>query len=198
MNASRTQLPPGKIKIMQALSTLLKEKDFHSITTALIAKEAGVTEGLIYKYFKDKKALLYGVLEDHFSFFYEHVKRKLTPESTALEKLDVIIKITLKAYARNRVLSRIILLEVRNSPEFFDHPAYDMVKLYARSLIEIIKQGQEQGEIRREVNPTALFKVIAGAIEHGCLTEIIFNRELDSDSVAEQINDILFSGVKSK
>ena len=58
--------PPGRIKIMTSFSALMKEKDFHSITTAEIAKNADVTEGLIYKYFKDKKDLIYQVLNDHF------------------------------------------------------------------------------------------------------------------------------------
>ena len=50
--------PPGRIKIITSFSRLMREKDFHSITTAQIAKNAQVTEGLIYKYFKDKKDLL--------------------------------------------------------------------------------------------------------------------------------------------
>jgi TetR/AcrR family fatty acid metabolism transcriptional regulator len=63
--------PPGRIKIIKSFSRLMKEKDFHSITTAEIAGNAKVTEGLIYKYFKDKKDLLYQVLNDHFAEFLE-------------------------------------------------------------------------------------------------------------------------------
>ena len=47
--------PPGRIKIMQALKLLLERKEFSAVTTAEIAKQAGVTEALIYKYFKDKR-----------------------------------------------------------------------------------------------------------------------------------------------
>ena len=45
--------PPGKIKIAGALQTLLKEKDFNSITSAEIAKTSGVNQALIYRYYKD-------------------------------------------------------------------------------------------------------------------------------------------------
>ena len=44
--------PPGRIKIVQALISLLEQKEFNAVTTAEIAKKAGVTEALIYKYFK--------------------------------------------------------------------------------------------------------------------------------------------------
>ena len=54
--------PPGRIKIADALRGLLEQKEFNAITTAEIARSAGVTEALIYKYFKDKRDLLHQVL----------------------------------------------------------------------------------------------------------------------------------------
>ncbi|MFP4453651.1 MAG: helix-turn-helix domain-containing protein, partial [Desulfobacterales bacterium] len=53
------QVPPGQIKIENALRTLLVQKDFNSITTAEIARTSGVNEALIYRYFKDKRGLLH-------------------------------------------------------------------------------------------------------------------------------------------
>ena len=50
-NFKNRPLPPGRIKIAQSLKSLLVEKEFSAITTAEIAKNAGVTEALIYKYF---------------------------------------------------------------------------------------------------------------------------------------------------
>ncbi|MBE9545213.1 MAG: TetR/AcrR family transcriptional regulator, partial [Proteobacteria bacterium] len=64
-NLKEKPLPPGRIKIAQALKYLLEEKEFSAITTAEIAKNAGVTEALIYKYFKDKRDLLHQVLSEY-------------------------------------------------------------------------------------------------------------------------------------
>ena len=52
MENRKKALPPGRIKIENALLALLEKKDFNAITTAEIAQKAGVTEPLIYKYFK--------------------------------------------------------------------------------------------------------------------------------------------------
>ena len=57
--------PPGRLEIVASLKTLLAEKDFGAITTAEIAKTAGVTEALIYKYFKDKRDLLHQILSEY-------------------------------------------------------------------------------------------------------------------------------------
>ncbi|MBF0203994.1 MAG: TetR/AcrR family transcriptional regulator [Desulfamplus sp.] len=188
--------PPGRTKIMNSLSELIREKDFHSITTAEIASTAGVTEGLIYKYFKDKKDLLYQVLNEHFQTFHDQIVLKIESRKSSIEKLSIIIRTTLKSYAANRVFAKILLLEVRNSPNYFESDAYDMVKIYSRTILEIIHQGIAVGEIREETNPHALRQVILGSIEHACLGEVIFGKTIDTDQVSEHICNIIFRGVQ--
>lgn len=181
---------------MKALVTLLKNKDFHSITTAGIAAQAGVTEGLIYKYFKDKKDLLYEVLKDHFNLFQEQIEQNLKGETSSLDKLCLIIKNTIESYTGNRVFARILLLEVRSSPDYFNCAAYDMVKVYAGTILDIILQGQARGEINRDIDPYVFRQVILGSIEHACLREVLFGSEIDSNNVSERICRILFKGVQ--
>ncbi len=195
-NTVKKRCPPGRIKIMKALTILLEKKDFHSITTAGIAAQAGVTEGLIYKYFKDKKGLLYEVLKDHFASFLTGIEQSLKTEDSSLKKLSIIIENTIESYAGNRVFARILLLEVRNSPDYFDCAAYGLVKIYAATILEIIRQGQARGEIDTDVDPHVFRQVILGAIEHACLGEVLFGSSMDTKQVSERISRILFKGVQ--
>ncbi|MCP4116715.1 MAG: TetR/AcrR family transcriptional regulator [Desulfobacteraceae bacterium] len=188
--------PPGRVKIMNALAELMKKKDFHSITTSGIAAEAGVTEGLIYKYFRDKKDLLYQVLKQHFEAFQEKIVETVQGESSSLDKLALVIRCTIESYAANRVFARILLLEVRSSPDYFKCAAYDMVKRYAGTILDIIRQGQTDGEISRDVDPYVFRQVILGSIEHACLREVIFDSKIDTDLVSERVSRILFKGVQ--
>jgi len=189
--------PPGRIKIMKSFSGLMAQKDFHSITTAEIARNARVTEGLIYKYFKDKKDLLYQVLNEHFFEFQAKIENRVANENTCIEKLEVIIFSSLESYADNRIFSKILLLEVRNSPDFFESCAYGMVRRYSRTILDIIETGIESGELKPETDAVILRKVILGAIEHACLGEIIFGKELEIDEVSSGIATIVFNGVKA-
>lgn len=197
MHSKKKASPPGRTKIMISLSTLMITKDFHSITTAEIARNAGVTEGLIYKYFKDKKDLLYQVLNNHFQTFYNHVIQKIEPRQSSIEKLSVIIRTTIKCYAENRVFAKILLLEVRNSQKYFSSEAYDMVKIYSATILDIIRQGIKNAEIKREVDPYALRQVILGSIEHACLTNLIFDKKINTESITKHICNIIFNGVRT-
>ena len=45
--------PPGNIKVADALKTLLKEKNYNSITSTEIPNTSRIKEALIYRYNKD-------------------------------------------------------------------------------------------------------------------------------------------------
>ncbi len=57
------KMPVGKKKVLQTSLTLFANNGFHATTTAKIAKQAGVSEGTIYKYFKSKDDLLTSLLQ---------------------------------------------------------------------------------------------------------------------------------------
>lgn len=196
--APRKPWPPGRIKIMKALATLLKEKDFHSITTAQIAAQAGVTEGLIYKYFKDKRDLLYEVLNDHFESFLVGIDKGLRNERSSLKKLSIVIRTTIESYAANRVFARILLIEVRNNPDYFKCDAYGLVRIYAGTILGIILNGQANGEIDGDADPYVFRQIILGAIEHACLGQVLFCSTMNTQKVSDEICRILFKGVQSR
>jgi len=189
--------PPGRIKIVRALTQLLLQKDFNSITTAEIAKTAGVTEGLIYKYFSDKRDLLYKVLLELFELFLEKMKKDLSGTQGALNKLRTIIGFSLYWYDRQKVFTRMLLIEVRNSPDFFESDAYrKCVREYSQIIMDIIHEGVQNGEIQKNIKPAVIRQVIQGSIEHACLPGIIFDRRISPESVADDLCRIIFMGIR--
>jgi AcrR family transcriptional regulator len=189
------QHPPGKTKIMAALRLLLEEKEFVSITTAEIAKTAGVTEALIYKYFQDKRDLLHQVLAEYLSFFISQAETDVRGTKGALNQLRKLIYSHISMYAYNRVFARILLLEVRNYPDYFSSDAYRMVKRYTSFLLALIEKGSEEGSIRSDIHATAIRQTILGAIEHACLAGTIFSRAIDPDRVSDEVCQIIFRGI---
>ena len=77
---------------MEALKVLLEQKEFTSITTSELAATAGVTEGLIYKYFKDKRDVLHAVLSDYVDLFLTPLETELRDTEGILNKLCKLIR----------------------------------------------------------------------------------------------------------
>ena len=69
----------------------MEKKEFSAITTSQIAKTAGVTEALIYKYFKDKRDLLHEVLREYLEPFVAQMKSEIKDISGAKNKLKKLI-----------------------------------------------------------------------------------------------------------
>ena len=190
--------PPGRIKIADALRALLESKDFSAITTAEIAKQAGVTEALIYKYFKDKRDLLHQVLAEYIERYHTQVRMDLKGIKGALNKLRKLIWTHINVYSTNRVFAKILLLEVRNYPEYFKSETYHLVKIYSDVVLEIIEEGIASGEIRKDLPSKLIRQGILGTIEQVCMTGIVFEREISPDDLTENICELVFGGIAVK
>jgi AcrR family transcriptional regulator len=190
--------PPGRIKIADALRALLASRDFSAITTAEIAKHAGVTEALIYKYFKDKRDLLHQVLAEYIQRYHSQVQMDLKGIKGALNKLRKLIWTHINVYSTNRVFAKILLLEVRNYPDYYKSETYNLVKIYSDVVLEIIEEGIASGEIRDDLPPKLMRQGILGSIEQVCMTGIVFDREISPDDLTEDICELVFGGISAK
>ncbi|MCK5783153.1 MAG: TetR/AcrR family transcriptional regulator [Desulfobacterales bacterium] len=191
-------LPPSRQKIANALKLLLKEKDFSSITTAEISRVAGVNEALIYRHFKDKRGLLHAVLSEYLDEFVSNLIIDLKGIKGAINKIRKFIWATIHYYDADRVFSKILLLEVRNFPGYFESETYQIIKYYADFLMKIIQEGIESGEIRNDIIPSNIRQFILGSIEHYCLPALIYNHKIDCDALADNLCEILFVGIIKK
>lgn len=190
--------PPGRIKIVEALKTLLAQKEFTAITTSEIARTAGVTEALIYKYFTDKRDLLHQLLAEYLDFFVSRAETDVKGIKGALNKLRKAIWSHINMYAANRVFSRILLLEVRNFPDYFNSDAYQMVRRYTSFIVSIVEEGIAEGSIRGDIPVPVIRQVVLGGIEHVCLPKVIFNREINTDELADQLCEVIFKGIVAR
>ncbi|MGC8660283.1 MAG: TetR/AcrR family transcriptional regulator [Desulfomonilaceae bacterium] len=189
---------PGKTKIMAALRSLLEEKEFISVTTAEIAKTAGVTEALIYKYFSDKRDLLHQVLAEYLGVMIVRAEMDVRGIKGALHQLRKLIWSHVNMYADNRVFARILLIEVRNHPDYFESDAYKMVKYYTNFLLSLIQKGVDEGSIRNDIPTSIIRQTILGSIEHACLPAVIFSHPIQTDEISDQLCEIIFTGIATR
>jgi len=191
-------LPPGRIKIVLALKSLLGQKEFSAITTAEIAKTAGVTEALIYKYFKDKRDLLHQLLSEYLEQYRDQLIQALKGINGAFNRLRKLIWYHINVYATNRVFARILLIEVRNYPDYYKSETYRRVKEYSDVVLQVIEEGVQNAEIRSDLPPKLIRYGILGSIEQVCLSGIIFGKPINPDELTEQLCEFIFKGIKKE
>ena len=161
--------PAGYVKIMEALKTLLAEKGFQDITWGEIARTAGVSEALIYQYFKTRQGLLYSVLAEYLINYKASIWKGLDEAQGALNKVWAMTAGLLNLYNDNRVFARILLLEVRNFDGYFESEAYALIQTFSRRLLTTLENGVASGEIRADISPASMRQVLLGGVEHAIL-----------------------------
>jgi AcrR family transcriptional regulator len=187
--------PPGYAKIVEALKKLLTEKEFSSITWAAIAKTAGVNEALIYKYFGDRRNLLYQVLREYLEKYIERAEEDIKGATGAVNKLEKLILCHFSAYREARVFARILLLEVRNYPDYFESQTYELVRRYANQILTVIEEGMHCGEIRNDISARYLRQVILGGIEHLCMPAIVYGHDFSPEVLTAELCRVILRGI---
>jgi AcrR family transcriptional regulator len=197
-SADETHQPPGRVKIVKALKELLAEKEFSAVTTAEIARNAGVTEALIYKYFRDKRDLLHQILADYLKTFGVVLETDLKGIRGALNQLRKLIWSHINVYTNNRVFAKVLLIEVRNYRDYYRSDTYELVKIYSNTVLSVIEKGVRDGEIRSDIPAKMMRQTILGSIEHVCLSGIVFEREMNPEEITDHLCEILFDGIRAR
>jgi len=100
-----------KERIIRAAYELFSENGYYSTVTSDIAKRAGVSTGIVYGYFSDKRDILFYVLKIHVRETAEPVMNALNsaPKGITLpELLDKIVSVTETMHRKNPNLHNIL------------------------------------------------------------------------------------------
>lgn len=154
--------------LLKAASDLLMEVGFEGMTTAQIAKRAGVAEGTIYRHFSSKEALVEAVFHHGWSFLNDYMEAHLPPRSEPQARLDAIFPVTLEALRTPEMKECHGLAQAEHlyyaSKKTDPFALPDGLRHYVERFAETIHLAQEAGAVRRTLDPqlTALF-LFAGA-----------------------------------
>lgn len=90
MVATRTELPlDRRLQILTAAMICFAKRGFHQTSMQNISEEAGISVGLIYRYFASKEAVISAITEEHKREIGELLDRaRLAP--TLLDSLEII------------------------------------------------------------------------------------------------------------
>ena len=93
-----------KRRIIDAGLKLISEKGYFATNTAEIAKEAGVSTGIVYQYFYDKKDILVHAVKLYFDKIFEPIEQNLKTIkdiSNMDDALKSLILASIEAHRRN-------------------------------------------------------------------------------------------------
>jgi AcrR family transcriptional regulator len=186
-------------QIIDAAMRVFSEKGFTKATNKDVAREAGITPGLIYYYFESKEKLLEAMIESRSPI---RLLTSLTPQVLALPPeafLRFIIRQILSIIEGENFIQliRVMLPEIVHNPEMTPTVAGFLQRVMG-FLTSYFESKMEAGELRRS-DASLTAQVFLGSIMGFVLRRHIIRDEqalqYTPEQIADAIVDTIFSGI---
>ncbi len=185
------------LKILSSAGAVFAERGFHKSTISQIAATAGVADGTLYLYFKNKDDILYQYISFKTESVFKKMNAAVAEGTTAEEKLRNLIRCHLAEFQNDAHMAIIFQSEVRYLREI-EHQIKDISKMYLDLLSDIIEQGQIEGIIRQDLFVGLAKRFILGAVEGVISTWVSAQGRYDLVSMADPLADLYMNGMTGK
>ena len=186
---------PKYKQIVDAAVIVIAENGYHQAQVSKIAKEAGVADGTIYLYFKNKEDILISVFREKMGIFAENVKEILDKEISATEKLYKMIDNHFSLLYNDRHLAIVTQLELRQSNKDLRSQINEVLKEYLTLLDSILKEGIDQGEFEKGIDIRLARQMVFGTIDETITSWVMNDQKYDLLKLAPEVHRLILKGM---
>ena len=151
--------------IISAAIKMISKKGLKKFTIAETAKEANVTESIIYSYFKGKQDLFFTIQEKLTIEVLEKLLDHLQGIIDPINKLSKMIWFHLHYYSEHREYARLIMFECRSNRAFYKHKVYNLIRKYSGVMLSILEAGVQENVFRADIDMRLLRDIIFGLLD---------------------------------
>ena len=146
----RTRLSPHdrRMQLLDCAQTIILERGLSSFTMEALAREAGVSNPLVYKYFATRLAILQELLVRETKRFNTQLQAQVTEAQDYQELITLVVSVNFEQFSNNN-----IVYILRDQPDVFEAIAVDdrkqsggMGRFLVQTLADQYKIDRKQAE----------------------------------------------------
>lgn len=188
--------------IFGAALKVIKQKGFHKARMSDIAKEAGISYGLVYHYFNNKEDLFDAILNRWWDGLFGLMKGISEGDNDVHKKLRQIIDYFLDTYQSEPELVNIFITEISRSTTNLTSYRLDHFKKSMSLTEEIIAEGQKKKLLRTDIKARYLTYMFLGAVETFLSTMVLVDQKIKGDTqkerIAQSILEVFLNGARNQ
>ena len=174
-------------QIIQAAMNLIASRGLKGLSMAALANRIGLVPSAIYRHFKSKNDILDMILNFIQERLLTNVRIACKETSEPMERLQRILRRHVETLRENRAIPRIIFTE----DVFSGNPkrktkVYGIVNGYLGGLNKIIRDGQERGQIRSDMDSKTVALMFLGMIQPGAILWFLSDGKFDISKQSEK------------
>ena len=184
-------------RITDAAVQVFAERGFHLARISDIADRAGVADGTIYLYFRNKEDILLSIFESKMDELIAGVHLALAGVDDPAEQLRVFACYHFGQVERNRAVAEVLQVELRLSHKFLKQYRPEKLWAYLRVIDGILERGRASGAFRPDADPAVLRWAFFGALDELAMQWVLVKpeRRFPIDAAARQVADTFLRGL---
>lgn len=182
-------------RILEAAVKVFAEQGFFQSTVSQIAKEAGVADGTIYLYFKNKDDILVQFFSYKTKQVFARFREEVDKADNTIDKFRNLIRRHLEEFQCDRNMAVVYQAETHQSSRLVEKQIKEMSKMYFDIVSEIIEQGQEEGVIKKDLYLSLVKRFILGAVDEVISTWLHSSSKYDLVSMADPLVELFLKGI---
>ncbi len=183
-------------KILEAAISVIAQEGFFNSTVSKIAQAAGVADGTIYLYFKNKNDILLHFFNHKTKEVFGAFREEVDKGHDARSKLHNLIKVHLNEFQKDRNMAVVFQAEARQI-RYFEVYIKDTTKMYFDLVGEIVALGQQEGTFRNGLDLNLVKRYILGAVDEVINTWLHTGETYDLTENAEALVELFINGIGS-
>ncbi|GIO29054.1 MULTISPECIES: TetR/AcrR family transcriptional regulator [Paenibacillus] len=182
--------------ILDAALKVIAENGFHGSQISKIAKEAGVADGTIYLYFKNKEDILISLFQERLGNLVGMFHSSIKESSTAEDALRKVCEIHFTELENNVNLAYVTQIELRQSSLELRKAIGLVVKPYIQLIEHIVERGKTEGSFRKELDAKLTRLLIFGAMDEVVTSWLISGRKYSLSAQVDKTVEFFLKGLK--
>ncbi len=184
-------------RILDAAVAVFAVKGFFNSRISDIADRAGVADGTVYLYFKNKDEILMTAINTAFDAFMIHARTEVEKLPSPAQRLRRLAFLHLDALGSNRNLAVVFQMELRQSTRFLSEFSHHHMVEYLRLVRAAINEGQATGLFRQDLSEKIAANCFFGALDEMVTSWVLSTHEYQLSNVADSVVDIFINGMQS-
>ncbi|AXF55837.1 TetR/AcrR family transcriptional regulator [Salicibibacter kimchii] len=183
--------------IIDAAVTVIANHGYHAAQVSKIAKEAGVADGTIYLYFKNKEDILVSLFRTKMGGFISAIEERMETCHNAEEKLWQIVQMHVTQFSAQPKLSIVMQLEMRQSARELRLQINEVLKMYVHLMEDVIRSGKEEGIFNQNLDEKLGRQMLFGTLDEMVTNWVMNDRKYDLRNLSTPAFEMLLAAFKS-
>ncbi|TYB30712.1 MAG: TetR/AcrR family transcriptional regulator [Candidatus Mcinerneyibacterium aminivorans] len=152
-----------QMEILNSALNIISERGIENLTMKNIGEELNISDAALYKHFKRKNEIFYGIASIFETESNEILQGIINKKMKCVEKIRTFYLNRIEKFANNKSTTVVLFSSEIIDDDRFKNKIFNIMKIHKKLIMGEIKKGQRKNEIAN-IDPEHLFNIIMGSL----------------------------------